>query len=246
MPAWLIPALMAGGKLLSGAAGGSAQQRGNENNQAAEKNRLLASLYNTRQNATMNSLQGQSNEQMGHANIDMDRRKFALAAPGVRASQSVRGSLMQNGQPIKLSGLPDRVASRIPTIEGGLSPALFNAETRALGGELTRKALIDQLNGDEFEPLQKTDFASGVLAAPKMEEFQKSGLLEKILGGLGTGMSIAGGIGDAVRGSRGDIPMLNNQMPSPYTGRDRYGNPLDFALKRGVLEEEGDIHSDLG
>jgi hypothetical protein len=199
MPIPLL-ALLAGagaaGKIFGGLSKGSADQRMAENNQASDKNRLLAQLYGINQGATQNALGNQSAEQIAHAGIDMDRRKFALSAPSVRAGQSVRGSIMQNAQPVKLSGLPDRVASRIPTIEGGLSPAMFSADTRALGGELSRKALIDQLKGDEFSPLQTTDFKSGVLPLPKLEEYQKAGLLEKILGGLGIAGSVAGGAGE--------------------------------------------------
>ncbi len=203
-----LPAITAGagllGKLFGGAAKGSADQRTQENNQITDRNRLLAQLYGTQQGATTNALQGQSGEQIAHAGLDMDRRKFALAAPSVRAGQSVRGSIMQNAQPVTLSGLPDRIASRIPTISGGLSPALFNQNTRDLGGEMTRKALIDQLKGDEFAPLEKTNFSGGVLPTPQLEAFQKAGLLEKILGGLGLAGSVVGGLGEAKFGAAGN------------------------------------------
>ncbi len=201
MPLPLLPLLMAAGpligKITGGAAAGSAAQRGAENNSAAQRNALLAQLYGMRQNATGDALRSESAEKLGQANTDLDRRKFAITAPSVRANQSVRGSILQNAQPVSLSGLPDRVASRVPTISGGLTPAMFNADTRALGGEMTRKALIDQLAGDNFDPMEKTDFKSGILPAPQLEEYQKAGLLEKILGGIGLGGSIVGGIGEA-------------------------------------------------
>lgn len=232
MPAWLIPAITAAGSLFSGAAKNSADQRASENNQVAQRNSLLAQLHAIRQGATMQGLQGKSNEQMAHANLDLDRRQHALNAPDTRMSQSVRGSILKNAQPFTLSGLPDRIASRIPQMSGGLTPAMFSDDTRALGEEMTRKALIDQLRGDEFAPMEKTDFTGGVLQAPQMENFQKSGLLEKILGGLGLGASLIGGIGSAVQGSRRVPTDMNNAMPSPYTGKDRYGNAANFRLPR--------------
>jgi hypothetical protein len=79
---------------------------------------------------------------------------------------------------------------------------MFSGDTRALGEELTRTALLDQLKGDNFEPLQRTDFQSGVLASPQLQEYQKSGLLEKILGGLGLAGSVVGGIDEARRNQR--------------------------------------------
>jgi hypothetical protein len=194
------------------AAKGSADQRGVENDQTLRQNQLLAQLYGTRQNATMNALQGQSSEQMGHANIDLNRRQFALNAPDTRMSQSVRGSILANAKPMTLSGLPDRVASRIPQISGGLTPEMFSAETRELGAEMTRKALIDQLKGDEFTPLERTNFQGGVLASPELEKLQKSGLLEKILGGVALGSSLYSGVGGAMQ-------QRNRRSEDPYAYR---------------------------
>jgi hypothetical protein len=199
---FLLPAILAGSKILGGAVQGSAAERSNNNSQIRDQNALLAQLYGVRQGATTNALQNQSAEQMQHAGMDLNRRNFALNAPDTRMSQSVRGSILANAQPFKLEGLPDRIASRMPQISGGLTPEMFSPETRQLGQEMTRKALLDQLRGDEFEPLQRTDFQSGVLAPPKMEDYQKSGLLEKIMAGLATGGALVGGVGEAIERNR--------------------------------------------
>lgn len=202
----LLPGILAGsgaaagglGSVLSGAAQGSANQRGADNNQAAQRNALLAQLYNINQNATSNALHDSSVEKLAQGNQALDQKKFALTAPSVRASQSVRGSILQNAQPVTLSGLPDRVASHVPTISGGLSPSVFNADTRALGGELTRKALVDQLAGDTFDPMTPTDFSGGVLPQPKLEDFSRpGGALENTLGTTGLIASILGSLGQA-------------------------------------------------
>jgi hypothetical protein len=202
MPAFLLPALMGLSGILSGAARGSADQRQSENSQTAQQNSLLTQLHGQRQAATSNALNNQSAEQVSHANVDLDRRRHALAAPSARASQSVRGSILANAQPMTLSGLPDRVSSRIPQISGGLTPEMFSADTRALGDEMTRTALIDQLKGDDFAPLERTNFHGGVLAAPQLQEYEKSGLLENILASLGLAGSVAGGIDEARQKTR--------------------------------------------
>lgn len=239
MPAWLIPALMAAGGIFSGAAKGSADQRASENNQAAQRNALLAQLYNTRQDATMSGLLGQSREQSDHARLDLDRRDFALDAPSTRAGQSVRGSILANAQPASISGLPAHIQSRIPNISGGLTPSMFSGDTRALGNEMTRKALMDQLRGDDFEPLERTDFKGGILAQPQLEQYQRSGLLEKILGNLGLGLTVAGGIGGAIK-SRGDLPtdLPDERLPVPYSGHDMYGNQAGYTLPRARLYQD--------
>lgn len=197
-----VPAIAgAVGKIASRGAQGSADQRYQDNNSAAQRNALLAQLYGIQQNATQNALTAGSNEKINQGNLDLNRREFALSAPSKRASQSVRGSILQNAQRAKISGVPAHI--NVPTIEGGLSPDLFNADTRALGGELTRSAIMDQLKGDTFDPMTPTDFSSGILGQPKLEDFQKSGLLEQILGGLGLAGSAIGAV-DTVNNRRKD------------------------------------------
>jgi hypothetical protein len=215
----LLPLLMAAGpvigKIFGGQAQGSANQRVVENNQTGDQNRLLAQMYGINQNANQNAVNAGASERMGQRNQALDEKKFALAAPSVRAGQSVRGSIMQNAQPVTLSGLPDRISSRIPTISGGLSPALFNDNTRALGGEMTRKALIDQLKGDDFAPMETTDFSKGIVPMPEMAEMERAGLLEKILGGAGMAGDIIGGIGeasDAYKRHRAKSEPLNGEL----------------------------------
>jgi len=208
MPGFLLPLLTAGASLFGGAAKGSADQRQSENSQTQQKNQLLAQLYGVNQNATMNALTAGSQERLAQGNQELDRKQFALTAPRTRASQSVRGSILQNAQPLSLSGLPDRISSRIPAMSGGLTPAMFNSDTRALGGEMTRSALIDQLKGDEFTPMESTDFSKGVLPMPELEELKKSGLLEQILGSLGLASSVGAGLTDAVQRGR-STPQTN-------------------------------------
>lgn len=197
MASWwdAVPAIAgAVGKIAGGAAKGSADQRYLENNSAAQRNALLAQLYSIQQNASQNAVTAGANEKINQGNLDLNRREFALNAPNARARQSVKGSILANAQPMTLSGLPDRVSSRIPTISGGLSPALFDGNTRALGSELTRDAIMDQLAGDKFESMTPTDFKSGVLPLPALEDLQKSGVLEKILAGVGLAGSVVGGL----------------------------------------------------
>lgn len=198
MPFPLMALLAAGaiGKIAGGAAKGSADQRNSENSLLNQRNSILSNIYGTHQNASMNAALAGSREQTDHAGLDLDRKKFALAAPNVRASQAVRGSLLQHMQPVSFSGLPDRIASRMPTMTGGLTPAALGPEAREMGALLSRNAILDELKGDEFTPLQRTDFSKSVLPEPKMEAYQKSGLLEKILGGLSLAGSLAGGVGE--------------------------------------------------
>lgn len=215
MPAPLLmalPSILGGiGRLFGGAAKGSADQRAQENQQTQSQNSLIAALHNARQGATMDAARAGSGERLGQANLDLERRQFGLNAPRTRASQSVRGSILQNAQPMTLSGLPSRISSRIPQMSGGLTPAMFSADTRALGGQLTRDALIDQLKGDDFEPMKETDFSAAILQNPQLQELQRSGLLEKIMGGLGLAASVASPLSGAILNRRGS-PNYDDQL----------------------------------
>lgn len=202
----MIGALLAAapliGRVLGGAGKGSADQRLSENQQGLQRSQLLAQLYGLQQNAQQRALESGSDERLRQAQTDLaqrgfqqNQREFALQAPSVRARQSVRGSIMANAQPASFSGLPDRVASHVPTLSGGLTPASFSPETRELGRILQRDATLNQLKGDPidtFAPMQQTDFQSGVMTPPTVPELEKSGLLEKILGGGGLIGSLIG------------------------------------------------------
>lgn len=194
-----LMAILAGagglGKIFGGAAKRSADERNVNNNQIAQRNSLLASLYGTRQNAALDAARLGSSERLNQAGLDLDQRRHALAAPGVRGRQAVRGSLMQHLQPVSFSGLNPRI--NVPTMTGGLTPAALGPEVREMGALLSRQAILDQLKGDTFDPMTSTDFNASLLPAPKLQEYERSGLLDKILGGLGLAGNIAGGVGEA-------------------------------------------------
>jgi len=204
-----LAALPAISSIAGGAAKGMADQRAQENAQTQERNRLMAQLFGITQNANTSALENSSRERLGQGGLDLDQRKFALAAPGTRASNAVRGSLIQNLQPVSFSGLPSRISNSIPHMTGGLTPAAISPEARAAGGELTRQSVLELLKGDQFTPQTPTNFQGGVLPLPQMEALKQSGLLEKILGGLGLGGSLLSGLapsGYGSRGSQGEAP----------------------------------------
>lgn len=213
----MIGALLTGagllGKVFGGAGKGAADQRMSENQQALQRSQLLAQLYGINQNAQSQALQSGANERLAQGNLDLnqrnfqqDQRQFALQAPSVRGRQAVRGSLMQNLQPASISGLPSRIQANIPQLSGGLTPAALSPEVRQMGGMLQRDAILGQLRGDPvdtFAPMQPTNFQSGVLTPPQIAELEKSGLLEKILGGTGLIGSLLGGIGESINRDAG-------------------------------------------
>ncbi len=90
------------------------------------------------------------NAGIGIGNLDLAQKNYALAAPGKRAGNSVRGDILANAQDASFN-LPSTIPKS--SISGGLRPSMFSANTRALGGELSSQALADQRKGDTFAPL---------------------------------------------------------------------------------------------
>jgi hypothetical protein len=201
------------GSIFGGAAKGAGDSRANDNLAAAQNNRTAADIYGTQQGAVtsannaqqqalMQALLGQSNEQTSHANTDLDRRNFTLNAPSTRGRQALLGSLMQNMQPVSMSGGSPQMRARMPQFSGGLNASAIGPMARQMGGLMQSGAVSAQQKGDTFDPLKPTNFQSGVLdptrgllQSPQLAELQRSGLLEQILGGLGLGGSLLGALG---------------------------------------------------
>jgi hypothetical protein len=120
-------------------------------------------------------------------------------APGERASNSVRGDILANAQDAEFSG-----SSRIPKFEfsGGLRPSMFSDNTRQLGGEMSRQALLDQLGGEDtpFADLPKADYSSIIDApgSPGGTALPEGGKLDSILQAVGQYGGLAAGVGTAL------------------------------------------------
>lgn len=237
------------GSILGGIGSGQAQGRQNQNNAINDANRNQIGLYGiqqgaanntygTLQQALMQMLQNQEFGAMNRAGLDLNRRQFALDAPTVRGRQALLGSLMQNLQPARISGGSPQMHARMPQISGGLSPEAIGPIARAMGLRMQQDALAGQQRGDTFKDVPQTDFHSGVvdpsrfmLPAPQMQQLKSPGLLEQIMSGAGMGSSILG----AILNQNAQSYNPNNQMPSPYTGTDQYGNQARWQLPKGVL-----------
>jgi len=195
---WLPVALglLSAGKGLGTAAKGAADERQQENlstqtaNQAAltqyqiQQRALLDALmamdrgetdrYQTRQGATTSALANQSTE-------NILRARLGLEAPAERARQSILGSLMQNMQPVTVSGGNERVRANMPVFSGGLTAAALDPVTRQHGGELMQAALNAQRTGSDVPAA--TDFMGGVLEAPARTDYMKGILNAPAMGG---------------------------------------------------------------
>jgi hypothetical protein len=97
---------------------------------------------------------------------ELDRAKGQLAehearltAPGQRASNSVRGDILANVQDV---GVNAPAGVNVTSFSGGLRPSLLSGNTRALGGQMSKEALLDALSGTPtpYSDLPKVDLSS--------------------------------------------------------------------------------------
>lgn len=196
MVMWIFPALSAIGGLFSGAAKGQAAERVNQNDAISRNNQANVSRYGVEQGATLGAAQGEEAGKLNRAGIDLDRRRFALAAPDARARQALKGDMMANYQPLTLSGVPPAVAAKMGHFSGGLQ---VGDTAKQFGALMAKQALLKQMEGDQFEDIPATDFKGALVKPPTLAPYQGPGGLEQGLGWAG----LIANIGELLKGGGG-------------------------------------------
>jgi hypothetical protein len=150
-----------------------------------------------------------------------------LSAPQSRASNSVRGDILANVQDVGVSGPP---GVNVTSFSGGLRPSLLSGNSRALGQQMSKEALLDALSGSPtpFTNTKPLDLSSitGRTSPAQTELPQESGM-DKVLqqiglyGGLATaGMNAMNGRTTAGQiAAQGFDPRIQTgtQVPTPVS-----------------------------
>jgi len=230
-----LPAITAGagllGKLFGGAAKGSADQRYGENNQRLNQAQIQ-NQYELQRAQTMNQdainraqlqstdgwnrTNAQQSDSFNRAHLDLNRRAFSQQEPDAQAMQALRGSLLSRIQPMQMSGLSDRVSARMPKMNSIIDA--IGPDARQAGSLLAQRGLSGLQSGPtQFDELPALSLPPDLVLPPALNippatlmALQKSGLLEKIMGGLGLAGSVVGGLG-ALRSS--GKPTSGNGLP---------------------------------
>lgn len=149
--------------------------------------------YQTDKTTNLQALTAAQNSANARAAGILNEQELALSAPGKRAANSVRGSALANLQDVGISGLPKGV----PHIEftGGLRPSMFSGNTRALGQQMTRDALLSQMAPaatpySSMAPLDVSSITS--MKAPGPTPLPQASTLDKILASIGQYGGLAG------------------------------------------------------
>lgn len=123
----------------------------------------------------------------------------ALSAPGARASNSVRGDI--------LAGIQDATVSapagvNVTSFSGGLRPSLLSGNSRELGRQMSREALLSQMDGTPtpYTDLELPDFASiRNRTAPELTALPQPSGMDRVMEGIGTYGSMAAAIQQALQ-----------------------------------------------
>lgn len=208
MPLPLLIPLIAGGlgRVLGNAAQGSANQRMAENNQALlqaqmRNNDTLARAGLTSANANTRAGMQNSDNQF-RAGLDLERKQFTQQEPNAQARQALTGSLMSRIQPLRAPA----GHTQLPSIIDAIGPG-----AREAGSLLEQRGLSGLQNGPskfaDIPPVSLPDVLN--LPPAVVAQMQKSGLLEKIMGGLGVGLSALGSLGPL----SGEAPRSGHNLP---------------------------------
>lgn len=160
--------------------------------------------------AQNNALTDQNNMEawrQGEA-ANLNRDKFAIAAPQARLGASTKASILSNYTPTKVNwgGPGSGLKGEIPTYSGGMSGAMGNLDPRT-------KDLASLLMNDMLDQ-QKTQRGS-TLSAPQPLPSQSSGLDRAV----GTGATIT-----SILGALGKSGILNRIKKPTSTAPSGYGD----------------------
>lgn len=192
---FIIPAI---GTALGAIAGGRGQGREAANDQALRRDQLATQQYQTEQEALLRALGLEEAAGLNRAGLDLQRRQFGLDAPMSRGRNAVEGDRLARATNLQVS----HPRANIPQTSGGFGPSDFSPETRQLGREMSRQALLGQLGGDQFEDVPMPDFRGGVLSRPGLSEPARPNAFDKFLGIAAPIAQIGGAIAGGVQESR--------------------------------------------
>ena len=150
---------------------------------------------------------GQAQDRQAEADFALRSALIRAGMPGARANDAVQGDVMAGVQNVGTVG-----SGRDLRFTGGLSPSLLSGNTRQLGGQMSRQALMSAMGrGGANDPY----------AAPQIK---KPGKMEKFL----TGTGMVGGMTD-VLGQTGLLDKFGRPQ-GPVMFEDEFGQGPDSQL----------------
>jgi hypothetical protein len=192
------------GTAAGGLAGGMAQGRTDENTYGMNVNNAQTQRYGIQQGARNDLLA--MLEKAG-----LDRSKLGMESDAQRGNQMIRGSLLANVQPAKLS----HPRANIPQMSGGLTPAALSPMARQAGSLLQTKAMGALESGSDIPAMP--DFKGAEITPPEVQAYKGAGTGESILSGLGATAGLLPGILAAIQKQGAGRPRTPDWNPEQRT-----------------------------
>ena len=185
----------AGSQIAGAYAQSKAQGRAAEAQLNQRQDQGAQNAYATDKSLDLEALVRAYQAELDRATGTLKEYETKLAAPQSRASNSVRGDILANVQDVGVSGPP---GVNVTSFSGGLRPSLLSGNSRALGAQMSKEALLSELANDEptpFSSMSPVDLSSitGRTAPAQTALPQPSGMdkvMEQI--GLWGGLASAG------------------------------------------------------
>lgn len=157
--------------------------------------------------------------------LAQNRALLALRAPGMEASNAARGDVLANSKDVSFTGLPSYI--HVPEMSGGLRPSMLSQNSRDLGANMSRNALLNNMSGKDVPNLTPLPTSTGYDTA--LQGITTGAGFLNALGGLrkpsGPTGTQSGGVpyaGAGTPGYPGDGTSPSNSMipPSPLNVGD--------------------------
>src|SRR3990167_7248661 len=203
------PSTIAGlAQLGTSIAGNRAKGREEETALGFQGDRNATDLYGIEQNAALRAAELTDRGALDRADLDLKRKGFALEAPKSRANLAVLGDLLANMQDVTV---PDHPRANVVRFEGGLRPSNLSPETRAMGTDLRRTAIMNQLAGDQFADVPTTDFTGTLRKPPVPTDVPKATGMDRF---LDTSSMIAAAIAAIQQGQQDKTQLVGTKPPA--------------------------------
>jgi hypothetical protein len=191
----------AGAQIANTYAQSRARDRASEATFNQAQDRTAQSGYATDKSLDLEALIRGYQAELDKAKGQLSEYETKLSAPQSRASNAVRGDILANVQDVGVSA-PDGV--NVTSFSGGLRPSLLSGNSRALGQQMSKEALLDALSGSPtpFSNMAPVDLSSITgRSAPAQTELPQASTMDRVMEAIGT----YGGMTSA---------LLNSQRPA--------------------------------
>lgn len=201
---------LAGAYAQSKAAGRAAEAAANQRQDAGAQN-----AYATDKSLDLEALVRAYQAELDRATGTLKEYETRLAAPQQRASNSVRGDILANVQDV---GVNAPAGVNVTSFSGGLRPSLLSGNSRALGAQMSKEALLSELANDEptpFSGMSPVDLSSITgRASPSQTPLPQASGMDKVMENI----ALWGGLASAGLGAMNQ-PQRQQQAAQTIAGQ---------------------------